>query len=320
MTDSHARPVAALEIVRGAQAGQIIGLEPRDYSIGRGRGCDIVLLDGAVSRQHAFLRFDSGGFEIEDAGSAHGVYVDSARVERTTLQPGNLLTLGGVILRYARLDQDASTTSSSIIRPAGRSNLESGVRSAAIAALDRLRIGIVLVEAGGKVLLANRTGEAVLAGDDALRIERGILRARDSGASRALADLLRDGDAPMGGAVVIPRDDRRPLTVMVTPLKSQSQRLGAPLATKAVFISDPERGLDTSEDLLTRLYDLTPTEARVTTLLAQGLSLEECGDELAIAVATVRSHLKSIFQKTDCRRQSELVRLLLTGPSLLREG
>ena len=55
------------------------------------------------------------------------------------------------------------------------------------------------------------------------------------------------------------------------------------------------------------LYGLTRTEARIASLLANGRSIREIGDELELAYETVRSVVKSVFAKTGVRRQGELV-------------
>jgi len=65
---------------------------------------------------------------------------------------------------------------------------------------------------------------------------------------------------------------------------------------------------------------LTPAEARLAADLADGLTLEESAERSSTQVATARTHLKRIFAKTRTRRQSELVRLLLRGPSAVVDG
>jgi DNA-binding CsgD family transcriptional regulator len=42
-----------------------------------------------------------------------------------------------------------------------------------------------------------------------------------------------------------------------------------------------------------------------------GADLKEISEELSISLTTVRTHLQHVFDKTDTRRQAELVRLLL---------
>jgi DNA-binding CsgD family transcriptional regulator len=55
--------------------------------------------------------------------------------------------------------------------------------------------------------------------------------------------------------------------------------------------------------------DLSGRERQVLALLAQGAKDEQIAAELFISVATVRSHLDRIRDKTGCRRRPELTRL-----------
>lgn len=57
-------------------------------------------------------------------------------------------------------------------------------------------------------------------------------------------------------------------------------------------------------------YRLSPAEGRVLLRLGAGLAPREVADELQLSLATVRSHLRALFEKTGCRRQSELMRLV----------
>ena len=58
-------------------------------------------------------------------------------------------------------------------------------------------------------------------------------------------------------------------------------------------------------------------EATLAALLAQGSDLDEAATELGIRRNTARSHLQSIFMKTDVKRQSELVRMILSSVATL---
>lgn len=57
-------------------------------------------------------------------------------------------------------------------------------------------------------------------------------------------------------------------------------------------------------------WGLSPQEVRVAVQLIDGGSVAGCATSLEIAESTVRSHLKSIFVKTGCKRQSQLSSLL----------
>ena len=90
------------------------------------------------------------------------------------------------------------------------------------------------------------------------------------------------------------------------------------LTPRAVRDPDPDRAIDTLPEVLRRWYGLTQAESRLAQLLVQGMSVPMAARQLKISTHTARSQSKSIFDKTGARRQSELVRLLLQGPGLLR--
>lgn len=58
-------------------------------------------------------------------------------------------------------------------------------------------------------------------------------------------------------------------------------------------------------------YGLTPAESRVVGGLTEGLTLAEIAERAGIGLETVRSQLKSVYDKTDLGRQVDLVRLAL---------
>lgn len=59
------------------------------------------------------------------------------------------------------------------------------------------------------------------------------------------------------------------------------------------------------------MFGLTPTEARIADVLAQGRSRAQIADDFGISRTTVAFHMRNIFQKTGTSRQAELVSLLL---------
>ena len=63
---------------------------------------------------------------------------------------------------------------------------------------------------------------------------------------------------------------------------------------------------------------MTESEARVASALTLGKTIEQIAVEFGISTITVRSHLKRVFDKTDTRRQADLVRLLLSTWSDVR--
>jgi DNA-binding CsgD family transcriptional regulator len=56
---------------------------------------------------------------------------------------------------------------------------------------------------------------------------------------------------------------------------------------------------------------MTPAECRVALLLSDGRAPREIAEMVGVSFNTVRSQIKSIFAKTNVKRQGELIRLLL---------
>lgn len=67
---------------------------------------------------------------------------------------------------------------------------------------------------------------------------------------------------------------------------------------------------------LSHLFGMTPTEARVAALLAEGLAAQAIADRLGCAIATVRTHLRRVQAKLGAARSADAARLLRQGEAL----
>lgn len=82
-------------IETGPDAGRRIDLRGGSLVIGRDPTNDIVIDDIEVSRKHARLIAQSGGYVIEDMGSTNGSYVDEERIRAILpLRSGTRVRLG----------------------------------------------------------------------------------------------------------------------------------------------------------------------------------------------------------------------------------
>ncbi len=82
----------------------------------------------------------------------------------------------------------------------------------------------------------------------------------------------------------------------------------------AMIISDPEKNQPIVPEALCTAYKLTPSEAKVAIALTNGLSIDEVAMLHGNQPSTIKSQLKAIKSKLGISRQSELVKMLLTGP------
>ncbi len=81
-----------------------------DYSvvIGREARAGIVLAEGAVSRSHAeIVPTPQGRHELVDLGSTNGTFVNGIRVNRSVLEPHDVVRVGDTVFRYAARDGHA---------------------------------------------------------------------------------------------------------------------------------------------------------------------------------------------------------------------
>ena len=68
--------------------------------IGRLPESDVTVPDPGVSRRHAEIRRENGGYLVADLGSTNGTMVNEARVSERTLEDGDRITVGGTVLEF----------------------------------------------------------------------------------------------------------------------------------------------------------------------------------------------------------------------------
>jgi predicted component of type VI protein secretion system len=84
-----------LLVQQGPRAGQSFDLDKPVITLGREAGSDIVLEDPQVSRHHARLTLQAGGYVIEDLGSTNGTFINEQRLTGAQpINPGDRLRLG----------------------------------------------------------------------------------------------------------------------------------------------------------------------------------------------------------------------------------
>jgi DNA-binding CsgD family transcriptional regulator len=198
-------------------------------------------------------------------------------------------------------------------------------RAAAIEALHRLEIGVILLSSSGRVMAANRGASDMAGAGDGFALSRegpSAQTARDTDRLRGLIqEAVRTtqgrGFQP-GGAMRLERPSgKRPYEVLVTPIAADRLYIGSRHAAALLFVTDPERTPRSFDEHLKQLYALTAAETELAMRLMTGASPAQIAEERGVSIHTVRAQLKSIQAKTDTRRQSELVRLLYRSVSAI---
>jgi len=187
--------------------------------------------------------------------------------------------------------------------------------------LDHLSMGVVVVDARGRIQMANRAGEGMAAAGDGLSVRAGVLTA--SSEHPRLVEAIAAACALAAGTglqppkrLAIARPSGKPsYSVLVCPSRPQLFH-GFERPAAALFIVDPEAQLPSVRDLLISVYGLTAAEADLAETLAHGCSLAAAAEAHRVSRNTVKTQLQQIFSKTDTHRQADLVRLIasMTGP------
>ncbi|MCB9727020.1 MAG: FHA domain-containing protein [Deltaproteobacteria bacterium] len=78
--------------------------QPR-VTLGRLEGCEMRVQDPTVSRRHCEFTWSGGTVQAKDLGSSGGTWVDETRIEQKTLQPGDAIRCGALVVRL--IDDEA---------------------------------------------------------------------------------------------------------------------------------------------------------------------------------------------------------------------
>jgi DNA-binding CsgD family transcriptional regulator len=194
-------------------------------------------------------------------------------------------------------------------------------------ALDTLTAGVFLVDARCGIVFANLAGQALLDEADVLHASHGVLTMVEAQAGRAFRDAI---EAAVGGDLAIgvrgialplsPQPDRRWLAHILPLTSGARQDAGLTYgAVAAVFVRKAALETPSPMQTVARLYKLTPSELRVLGAIVEVGGVSAAAEALGISKATVKTHLQSLFEKTELRRQTDLVKLIAGHANPLRD-
>lgn len=106
--------------------------------------------------------------------------------------------------------------------------------------------------------------------------------------------------------ILVERTEQRPLIMNSVPFPGDGE--DGPHSVLLLIDLDATPALNCGA--LEQVFGLTPTEAKLATLMAKGATLMEAAALQGVRVATVRAQLRAIFTKTHTHRQAELVMLV----------
>ncbi|MCY3623788.1 MAG: helix-turn-helix transcriptional regulator [Gammaproteobacteria bacterium] len=184
--------------------------------------------------------------------------------------------------------------------------------------LDAAGVGVVHLDARGRILAANDRARSLLKTGDALCDKGGFLFAKHPSVddslralvARALPSLGNQGEA---GSLMLKRSaPLPPIMLHVNPLRQRDAWFrGWPVAAHVV-LTDRASGTHVDPDLTAAVLGFTPTETEIAVLLARGLTVRQIAASTGRTYGTVRSHLKNMYAKLGVSRQFELAQAVLS--------
>jgi DNA-binding CsgD family transcriptional regulator len=182
--------------------------------------------------------------------------------------------------------------------------------------LDRLSVGVVLLDRRARITYANAAARALDSDQGPLRLRNAALAASSPAHSQRLGQLTRMAllGAPEASMSLPHPSDGRLITILVSSVRGRDAGrfadLSLPDAAVLLFIIDPANRAGIPIAWVMDAYGLTQAEARVALAAASGMSIPEAAIQLDVSVNTIKTHLRRVFDKTGVSRQAELARLI----------
>lgn len=182
--------------------------------------------------------------------------------------------------------------------------------------LDNARTCVIQLGWNGQIVEANDRAREILRRNDGLSDRGGALRATLPEDDATLQDLLARAIQPFGnlgasGSMSVSRSSPLPrFALHVKPVTNRERHPRSQRVAALVLIVDPADRPAIAPGLVEATLGLSPAEARIAILLAQGRTTREIAAATGREYSTVRTHLKHIFAKLGVSRQVEVALLL----------
>ena len=190
---------------------------------------------------------------------------------------------------------------------------------------DSERIGAVRLDRGGGVLEANAPALGILRRGDGLMDRDGVLDAWLPADRSRLRRLVRRalprlwGEAPVGGSMTVQRPSGRSrLGLHVMPVGDAEADFGGRRVAALVLVVDPAHRARIDAARVAVTLGLTPSEGRMSALLAEGQRVSEIAAAAGWSENYVRWLLKQVYRKLGVSGQVALARQVLAVDALPR--
>jgi DNA-binding CsgD family transcriptional regulator/PAS domain-containing protein len=183
-------------------------------------------------------------------------------------------------------------------------------------ALDQITDGVLLLDASGHLLFCNIAAQQMEAGRLFARKLDGRLHMPWPPEEHALSQALQKvGVSNAAAPIVQPLHNRDGKLTGMLKFCSAGMVAGTQWSEfqvrVIVFIKVIVPATFSTTSNLETQWGFTHAESQLASWLVEGLSLDEAADRIGVSKNTVRTQLRALFDKTETRRQADLMRVLL---------
>jgi len=189
--------------------------------------------------------------------------------------------------------------------------------------INNIQTGIFLFDNTGHVIFTNDSAKAIIKHHPAIKLSEGSLLATSSLSKRKLSLAIKE--AVQNGlnlthqtpaSFALKHSDASSLPILVMPIHQSnfSESFMQGIATAIMMITNPEHMFLTSPELLSTVYDFTHTEAQIAIDLTNALTPAGIAKSRTVSEATVRTHIRAIYNKMGITSHAQLVKTILSSP------
>ncbi len=181
--------------------------------------------------------------------------------------------------------------------------------------LDSLNAAAFTLSAKFTVLAMNRRAQALAAQGKGFSVDKNRLIAKGNGNLELKALLARVSKTGSPESMAFaPNSELEVLHVTASRLSKEVNAIDEDSAKILLLVTQPGYHRVATARQLMQIFQLSPAEARLARAVTHGQDLETFALELGVKMTTVRSQMASIHAKTHVRRQTDLMRLILSVP------
>ena len=174
--------------------------------------------------------------------------------------------------------------------------------------LDALAVGTAaaILSSTGRVRDMTSAFDALVAEGAVQMSSDGLLSLKDKAANDALESALRAPVIADRRKFLLKRRGRYALIAEVLPMPTLGV-MGTANATALLVLEAATAPIALDQTLAAEIYGLTPAEAETAAALVQGHSPTDIAAAQNVGIATIRTYLKNLREKTESHRQTEIV-------------